>query len=380
MSQTPVVDPSKTFASSQNVKVPPRAAEFCEIELSTAMGDTVDEEIDTEPQSLLSPSEGRSDDTQVPDAEAESVQLKKHVTNNTALDIPDLNWSIVGAHLHPSTLHRIQNSNDKSTCPAALLTATFVLVIILVLTLSLALPSSTPNGHNGDTVIQGGCNDRTRCDKSAICVTLSPSTYTCSCPSWLIGTGFDDDPCICKQIVLSVPDFSRNVCVTKGSHFTIAGLVGFIVGMTILFVFGCVGAMAGMPHVLGLGILLVLLGSAGIMTPHPSSICGQSSFGAQVCETGTNCVDGACVKCPQGQTYRDRDGSCIAGATGRCTPETCNNVPNSTCVEEYGRSDWSKWSYACATNGSTGRPPSSSAIASAPTLTLTLIMVIMLLV
>jgi hypothetical protein len=190
MSQTPVVDPSKTFASSQNVKAPPRAAEFCELELSTAIGDVVDEEIDTEPQSLLSPGEGRSDDTQVPDAEAESVSW--YGKNNTAIDIPDSSstrtWPIVSAHL--STRHRSQYSSDNSkfwnsTCPT-LLTATFVLVVILVLTLSLTLPSLTPNGHSGDIVIQGGCNDRTRCDKSALCVTLSPSTYTCSCPSWLI--------------------------------------------------------------------------------------------------------------------------------------------------------------------------------------------------
>jgi hypothetical protein len=380
MSQTPVANPSKAFASSQTVKVPPRAAEFCEIELSTAMGDVVDEEIDTEPRSLLSPGEGRSDDTQVPDAEAESAPW--YDKNNTAIDIPDFSSSrtrpTAGARL--STRHRSQYSKFWDSTRPALLPATLVLVIILVLTLSLALPSLTPKGHNGDMVIQGGCNDRTRCDKSALCVTLSPSTYTCSCPSWLIGTGFDDDPCICQQIVLSVPDFSRNVCVTKGSHFTLAGLVSFIVGMTILFVFGCVGAMAGLPHVLGLCILLVLLASAGMMTPHPSSICGQSSFGAQVCETGTNCVDGACTTCAQGQHWDQRDGTCHAGASGRCTPNSCNNVPNSTCVEEYGRSDWSKWSFACATNSSTGRPPSSSAIASAPALTLTLMMAMMLLV
>ena len=410
MSQTPVVGPSKTCAANQHVCSRPNSISssthqqqqqqqqhqqhphvmaddfdpLIEIELNT-LGDAVDEEIDTEPQSLLSPGGGRSDDTQVLDAAAESpcqgsAPWQKRAKNNAAIDIPDFSSMrtrpIVGALL--STRHRSQSSSDNWTCSATLLTATFVIVIILVLILSLALPSSTPNGHNGDTVIQGGCNDRTRCDKSALCVTLSPSTYTCSCPSWLIGSGFDDDPCICQQSVLSVPDFSHNVCVTKGSHFTLAGLVCFIVGMSILFVFGCAGLLVGMPHALGLCILLVLLGAAGMMTPKPSSICGQSSYGARVCETGTNCVDGTCVQCPQGQFWSERDGTCLVGGSGRCTPQTCNNVPNSTCLE--GGSGRSGYNYACATNGSPGRPPSSSAIASAPTMTLTLIMAIMLLV
>ena len=215
-------------------------------------------------------------------------------------------------------------------------------IISLVITLSLTLPTSTPNGHTGSSIIEGSCSNRTRCDASASCDTLSPSSYTCSCPNWLVGSGFDDDPCICLRSVLPVPDFNRNRCVTRTSHFTMPGLIGFIVGMTIFFMIAMLAVVLNMPHLLWFWFLLVALGAQGWLTPYPDPICGQSSFGARVCETAS-CIDGNCVPCQQGQRW-DRKLGCLDGAAGRCTAQSCDNVPNSTCVESQPKG---QWQYVC---------------------------------
>ena len=215
-------------------------------------------------------------------------------------------------------------------------------IISLVITLSLILPTSTPSGHNGSSIIEGSCSNRTRCDASASCDTLSPSSYTCSCPNWLVGSGFDDDPCICLRSVLPIPDFNRNRCVTRTSHFTMPGLIGFIVGMTIFFMIAMLAVVLNMPHLLWIWFLVVAMGARGWLTPYPEPICGQSSFGARVCETevtGASCIDGNCVPCQQGQRWEKNSG-CLDGAAGRCTAQSCNNVPNSTCVESQRKNGW----------------------------------------
>jgi hypothetical protein len=209
----------------------------------------------------------------------------------------------------------------------SLLAVYFTIVLSLVTTLSLILPNTTPNGHTGSDIVEGSCNNLTRCHASALCHTLSPSSYTCTCPSWLIGSGFDDDPCICQRSGLPVPDFSRRVCVTALSYFTVAGLIVFIVGMTSL----CVLSILVWVHACGkngaigllfLPLVLIVLAVVGQLNPYPNPVCGQSSFGAQVCEAGTICSDdGTCVNCAQGSTWvngRCREGD--KGASGAMIP------------------------------------------------------------
>ena len=253
----------------------------------------------------------------------------------------------------------------------SLLTVYFTILFSLIATLSLILPTSTPNGHTGSDIVEGSCNNRTRCHASALCRTLSPSSYTCSCPSWLIGSGFDDDPCICQRSGLPVPDFSRGVCVTAISYFTVAGLIVFIVGMTSccmlsIFIWDACGKDGGCAiGLLFLPLLLTTLALVGQFNPYPNPVCGQSSFAAQVCEAGTICSDdGACVNCAQGTTWVN--GGCSEGASGTCNAESCDSMPQSTCVQ-LRFSDTPE--YACKT--------SSSMITSAPGL-MTVILLAML--
>ena len=393
MSHTPVIDPIKSSAFNQHAIVSTHAIEMHDI----------DESLDTEPQSLLPAGSARSSSMQVRAAGTDCVHVENNLQERSShiLPIPKLDFSesfpfcswldSLVRHFGIGSASCINGFDRSNNCvrygirllcfllysfsvslPYLICFAIDVLLMLLyqipkklfskntiqeirnnpkigltaicsiVILLSLTLPISTPNGHNGDSVMQGSCNARTRCDKSAHCDTLSPSTYTCSCPSWLIGSGFDDDPCICERSVLSVPDFGRYICVTKTSHFTMAGLIGFIVGMTIFFMVGICAAVLGVGHVFWGWAILVGLAASGQLNPYPNPICGQSSFGAQVCEVGTNCIDGVCLKCPQGQRWAMDAGvgTCILGANGRCTPQSCDTLQNTTCKEHQVKVNW----------------------------------------
>jgi len=209
-------------------------------------------------------------------------------------------------------------------------------IISLVITLSLILPTSTPSGHTGSSIIEGSCSNRTRCDASASCDTLSPSSYTCSCPNWLVGSGFDDDPCICLRSVLPVPDFNRNMCVTRTSHFAMPGLLGFIFGMTLFLMFALLGCAIGQIQVFLIWLILVLFASSGMLNPSIQPICGVSSFDAQVCPTGQFCVGNACSRCafPDTQLWDDVSGKCIDAIAGNCTANSCASLRGSTCVQK----------------------------------------------
>jgi hypothetical protein len=211
-----------------------------------------------------------------------------------------------------------------------------IAIISLILMLSLALPWVNPKGHTGPTVIEGSCNNRTRCDVSASCNVVSPSSYTCSCPSWLVGSGFDDDPCICRSAVLSTPDFGRSICVTPLSHFTMPGLLGFIFGMTLFLMFALLGAAIGQIQVFIIWLILVLFASSGMLNPSIQPLCGVSSFDAQVCPNGQFCVGNACSRCafPDRQSWDDVSGKCIDGVAGNCTANSCASLPGSTCVQK----------------------------------------------
>jgi hypothetical protein len=88
------------------------------------------------------------------------------------------------------------------------------------------------------------------------------------------------------------------------------GLIGFIVGMTIFFMIAMLAAAVKMLHSFWIWFLLVVAGAQGRLTPYPDPICGQSSFGARVCETGASCIDGNCVPCQQGQRW-DQNWGCL---------------------------------------------------------------------
>jgi len=212
----------------------------------------------------------------------------------------------------------------------------FIAIMSLILMLSLALPWVNPKGHTGPTVIEGSCNNRTRCDVSASCNVVSPSSYTCSCPSWLVGSGFDDDPCICRSAVLSTPDFGRSICVTPLSHFTMPGLLGFIFGMTLFLIFALLGAAIGQIYVFFIWLILVLFASSGMLNPSIQPLCGVSSFDAQVCLNGQFCVGNACSRCaaPDLQSWDDISGKCINGVAGNCTAHSCVSLPGSTCIQK----------------------------------------------
>jgi len=61
----------------------------------------------------------------------------------------------------------------------------FIAIISLILMLSLALPWVNPKGHTGPTVIEGSCNNRTRCDVSASCNVVSPPlTHAVALHGW----------------------------------------------------------------------------------------------------------------------------------------------------------------------------------------------------
>ena len=227
--------------------------------------------------------------------------------------------------------------------------------------LSLALPWVNPKGHTGPTVIEGSCNNRTRCDVSASCNVVSPSSYTCSCPSWLVGSGFDDDPCICRSAVLSTPDFGRSICVTPLSHFTMPGLLGFIFGMTLFLMIAVLAAAIGQIQVFAIWLILVLFASAGSLNPSvQSSLCGASSFDAQVCLKGQFCVDNACSRCafPDRQSWDDVSGKCIDGVAGNCTARSCASLPGSTCIQKQNQFEHY---HVCAKSAT-----SSSSVTAAP--------------
>lgn len=213
----------------------------------------------------------------------------------------------------------------------------FMAIASIIVTLSLNLARITPKGHTGPTVVEGSCNSHTRCHVTATCNAVSSSSYTCSCPSWLVGSGFDDDPCICHSAVLRTPDFGRQKCVTSVSHFDMAGLHGFIFGMflfLIVAIFAIPLDFRSAFFMFAVWLILVAAAADGSLTPVVHGLCGSSSFDAEVCGSGRFCVNNACSRCPYPdlQTWDDVLLKCIDGKAGNCTAHSCDSLPGSTCV------------------------------------------------
>jgi hypothetical protein len=243
---------------------------------------------------------------------------------------------------HEDTRRRLCTtiSNNLERHPSRSIMGSIATLYIIV-ALSLSLAWITPKGHTGPTVIEGSCSNHTRCHTTASCNVVSPSSYTCSCPSWLVGSGFDDDPCICRSAVLRTPDFSRGICVTSVSHFDMAGLLGFIFGMTIFFMFALFAiVLSGIECsfiLFSVWGILVLAAADGSFNPAVKELCGSSSFNAAVCGVGGRgrfCINNACSMCPYPdlQSWDDLAGKCINGKAGSCTARSCDSLPGSICV------------------------------------------------
>ncbi len=306
--------------------------DICEIELTDLFEDTSHKAQEkmwcNQAQTLLPAAAARSDCTQGADGNAfgGSRRLQRQPTNLQEESGSKMEW----CGLCDNISEYMQLHPTRSLL-------IFMAIASIIVTLSLNLTWITPKGHAGPTVIEGSCNSPTRCHVTAACNAVSPSSYTCSCPSWLVGSGFDDDPCICRSAVLRTPDFGRGKCVTSVSHFDMAGLHGFIFGMFLFLVVAIVAIPADFKSafvLFSVWLMLVLAAADGSLTPTVHGLCGSSSFDAEVCGRGRFCVKNACSKCPYPdlQTWDDVLQKCIDGKAGNCTAHSCDSLPGSTCV------------------------------------------------
>ena len=198
------------------------------------------------------------------------------------------------------------------------------LLLIIVLPFLFLIPVQHTNGHEGPSVIPGDCSSlHNRCHIASRCEMVSSypnPTHTCSCPSWLIGSGFDDDPCICQRRFFPIPDFGRDSCVTQMSHLTLGFWVLFMYGMGTLVAVGIWLLFGGYPlscfSVLFLGLALgfmIPVALQGFGQPEPVRLCG-----GELCSSWQQCIDNACVtQCPP--VMRARGSECIAGGVGNCS-------------------------------------------------------------
>ena len=226
---------------------------------------------------------------------------------------------------------------------------TFGAGIFLFLPFFFLIPVQDTGNHVGPTVIQGNCSTpRNRCDIASQCEMQSSDTYSCSCPNWLTGSGFDDDPCICHYSFFPVPDFTREICVTRSSHLTLGWWVAFMYGTNacLLLGFFCLSSLRlegssdrnchnddniAMSFVCSIFCLVLALcmiipvALVGMGQPEPGSLCGGIK-----CSVGYTCIDNACVladcspgshmdggRCCPDHTHAV-DGVCVAGDIGDC--------------------------------------------------------------
>jgi hypothetical protein len=217
----------------------------------------------------------------------------------------------------------------------------FGAVVFFFLPFFFLIPVQQTGSHSGPSIIQGNCSSpQSRCDIASQCEMQSSDTYSCSCPSWLIGSGFDDDPCICYRSFFPVPDFQRELCVTRSSHLTLGWWVAFMYGTTACVLLGLFGVGSyifidrGVPKwlyhfsifLLVLSLCMIIpVALVGMGQPQPGSLCGGT-----LCSSGYSCVNDACVRdvcapgfhldggvcCPE-HTHAVA-GVCIAGDVGDC--------------------------------------------------------------
>jgi hypothetical protein len=203
------------------------------------------------------------------------------------------------------------------------------------------IPTNATGSHSGPSVIQGNCSSpRNRCHISSRCEMLSSDTYSCSCPSWLIGSGYDDDPCICYRSFFPVPDFQREICVTHTSHLTLGWWVAFMYGTNACVLLGLLGLgwylytndnvsislFRCSIFLLVLSLCMIIpVALVGMGQPQPGSLCGGT-----LCSQGYSCINNKCaldecapglhldggICCPP-HTHAVA-GACIAGEPGDC--------------------------------------------------------------
>jgi len=311
----------------------------CGIELTTKNENACNEVQDIQAQTLLPAAAARSDCTQGADDHAfdgsQILHGRVQEESGSNADCCHLQWSDSDHYLPVCDCDTISECTQRHT-KCILLVSVAIVCIIVILPISLAW--ITPKGHAGPTAIEGNCNNHTRCHVTATCNVVSSSSYTCSCPSWLVGSGFDDDPCICRSAVFKTPDFVRSRCVTSVSHFDMAGLLCFIFGMTLFLIFIIItialqqGACAFV--LFAVWCMLVAAAAEGDFTENVDHLCGLSSFDADVCGRGRFCVNNACSTCPYPdlQSWDDISGKCIYGKAGNCTAHSCDSLPGSVCV------------------------------------------------
>jgi hypothetical protein len=169
---------------------------------------------------------------------------------------------------------------------------------------------------------------------------LSSDTYSCSCPSWLIGSGYDDDPCICYRSFFPVPDFEREICVTHMSHLTLCWWVAFMYGTNACVLLGLFGILWYLfldsdpsswqclfsIFIIVLSLCMIIpVALVGMGQPQPGSLCGGT-----LCSPGYSCINDGCAldECAPGlhldggiccpAHMHAVDGVCIAGDLGDC--------------------------------------------------------------
>jgi hypothetical protein len=212
-------------------------------------------------------------------------------------------------------------------------------LLIIVLPFLFLIPVQHTNGHEGPYIIPGDCSSlHNRCHIASRCELVSSypnPTHTCSCPSWLIGSGFDDDPCICQRRFFPIPDYSRDSCVTQMSHLTLGLWVLFMYGMGVLVASGIWSCCENEPFVALVPFLALALGFMipvalqGFGQPEPVRLCGS-----ELCSSWQQCIDNACVtQCPP--VMRARGAACIAGGVGNCSSAATQALcdPSAMCVQ-----------------------------------------------
>jgi hypothetical protein len=195
------------------------------------------------------------------------------------------------------------------------------------------IPVQHTSSHSGPSFIQGNCSSpRNRCHMTSRCEMQGSDSYTCSCPSWLIGSGFDDDPCICYRSFFPVPDFAREICVTQMSHLTLGWWVFFMYGTGFCALLGLLGIfLLFIPRSYDMNewkdcspcflflaavavCMIVPVALVGMGQPQPVSLCG----GTLCTGFGQQCINNVCeIVCPP--HMHAVAGVCVAGDVGNCS-------------------------------------------------------------
>jgi hypothetical protein len=208
-----------------------------------------------------------------------------------------------------------------------------VIVVVLII-VSVILGATLRSPESNMPSFLGSCSDKvTKCDVGAICTALVAGTsYSCSCPSWMSGSGDVGSPCRCSLSDYSVPDFERGVCVTRASSMSQGQVSGVVLGC-LAYAATTLGILGRVYHhkkrllIVGVVVLfsvLVIGLSTGLTknqwAPTPKVFCGKSSADFVLCDYNAACVSNSCV-CNRdyvgdGITCRDPDSDSSSSSTG----------------------------------------------------------------